>query len=369
MVNDTSSCFVIGPIGSSLAPMGSPGRKVYEDALEVLEQVIAPACAAVGLTAVRADAISATGDLTEQIFRHLRDDEVVIADLTGANPNVMYELGLRHTVDKLTIQLGEYDSLPFDIGSIRTIQFSRSPHGLVQARNKLEQALSVGLADKGDLLPATRIWLEGHGSAALLPFEPGLEAEAGPAEDLPGVIEQIADVERLLPELTAITVRISEEVSDLGTRAQSLNPEIEALNQQNAPAAARLNLIARFANSISTPAENLDSLSKDFASRMGEVDDVVGALLSFWSKQPDHGGPTARGFLESLGSLAESTRSGMDGFGSIVPGLRTLSELSRTLRRPVNLILESVARLVESTEVIDGWAKSAQELLNEAAKG
>jgi hypothetical protein len=66
----------------------------------------------VGLNPIRAGHISDSGEITEQIFRHLRDDDVVIADLTGANANVMYELGLRHTINKLTIQVGEFRRLP-----------------------------------------------------------------------------------------------------------------------------------------------------------------------------------------------------------------------------------------------------------------
>src|SRR3954466_7549025 len=119
-------CFVIGPIGDRHAPFGSDSRQVYEDALEVLEKVIVPACAAAGIEAIRADQISAPGEITDQIFRHLRDDDVVIADVSGGNANVMYELGLRHTVNKLTIQIGEYGQVPFDIKNIRTILFSRS---------------------------------------------------------------------------------------------------------------------------------------------------------------------------------------------------------------------------------------------------
>lgn len=356
---ESKSCFVIGPIGSSLAPVGSEARKTYEDALEVLEQVIAPACAEVGLLAVRADAISASGDLTEQIFRHLRFDDVVIADLTGANPNVMYELGLRHTVDKLTIQLGEFDSLPFDIGSIRTIQFSRSPHGLVQARNKLVQALSVGLADGGDLLPATRIWSasQSPSSAVVVVADDSSESD----EDGLGVFEQMAEVEQLLPELAEITNAISLQVTELGNRAQPLGPEIEELNLQNAPTSARLSLIARFADSIDEPAAELELLSVQFADRMKKIDGVVTGILRFWQDQPQV--EVSVPFLESLGSLAESTRSGMDGLGAIVPGLKMMAELSRTLRKPVSRIVDAVALLVRSTNVIDTWASEAKLLL------
>ncbi len=101
------TCFVIGPIGNRLAAVGSPERQAYEESLRVMAEVIEPACSHHGLSPVRADSLARAGEITEQIFRRLRDDDVVIADLTGANANVMYELGLRHTRDKLTVQIGE----------------------------------------------------------------------------------------------------------------------------------------------------------------------------------------------------------------------------------------------------------------------
>ncbi|WP_310526584.1 hypothetical protein, partial [Nocardioides sp.] len=61
------------------------------------ENVFEPACEMFGLTPVRADKISEAGDIPEQIFTYLRDADIVIADVTGGNANVMYELGLRHT--------------------------------------------------------------------------------------------------------------------------------------------------------------------------------------------------------------------------------------------------------------------------------
>lgn len=117
----TTKAFVIGPIGDKDAADGSPARKAYEEGIQIFEEVIAPACTAFGLDVSRADMISRTGEIPEQIFRQLRDCPVVIADLTSANPNVMYELGLRHTTGRVTIQIGEKGRLPFDVASIRTI--------------------------------------------------------------------------------------------------------------------------------------------------------------------------------------------------------------------------------------------------------
>lgn len=108
-------CLVIGPIGDRLAEHGSPEREIYERSLAVLVEVIEPACKQFGIDPIRSDGISAPGDIPEQILRLLYEAGMVIADITGGNPNVMYELGLRHTRDLCTIMIAENERTPFDV--------------------------------------------------------------------------------------------------------------------------------------------------------------------------------------------------------------------------------------------------------------
>ncbi len=62
--------------------------------------------------------------ITGQIIDHLLHDDLVIADLTGANPNVTYELAIRHMIRKHVIMIKDSsDRLPFDIADVRTISF------------------------------------------------------------------------------------------------------------------------------------------------------------------------------------------------------------------------------------------------------
>lgn len=72
----------------------------------------------------------------------------------------MYELGLRHSRDLLTIQIGQAGRLPFDLSVIRTIQFMRTESGLVDLRNQLEEILKAGLRGDFDSVTATRLWHE-----------------------------------------------------------------------------------------------------------------------------------------------------------------------------------------------------------------
>ena len=71
---------------------------------------------------VRADQITQPGVITTQVFTHLWNDDLVIADLTGGNPNVFYELAIRHVMGKPTVHLiRKGDAIPFDLKDFRTI--------------------------------------------------------------------------------------------------------------------------------------------------------------------------------------------------------------------------------------------------------
>ena len=69
--------FVIGPIGDRDAEEGSVSKLDYEDAIQVFESVIEQACNALDIEAFRADHIHRSGDITDQIYRNLRDSHIV----------------------------------------------------------------------------------------------------------------------------------------------------------------------------------------------------------------------------------------------------------------------------------------------------
>jgi hypothetical protein len=110
-----STCFYIAPIGDE----GSEARK-HSDLF--LGTFVEPAVEEFGLTVVRADLIDKPGIITRQIIEYVMRSRVVIADLSYHNPNVFYELALRHAVKLPIVQIARLaDRIPFDINQMRTI--------------------------------------------------------------------------------------------------------------------------------------------------------------------------------------------------------------------------------------------------------
>ncbi len=115
MSKNEKKCFVISQIGEE----NSDIRKRSD---QIFTYVIEKAVTTFGYSAIRADKIPRPGIITSQIIEHLLKDELVIVDLTGKNPNVFYELAVRHAVKKPFIQIKEVlETIPFDITNMRTI--------------------------------------------------------------------------------------------------------------------------------------------------------------------------------------------------------------------------------------------------------
>ncbi|MEX2630142.1 MAG: hypothetical protein WD341_09415 [Tistlia sp.] len=115
MAQQLKSCFVISPIGEE-------DTSIRKRADQVLNHIIRPAASECGYTPFRADEIDKPGIITTQVLQHIVDDDLVIADLTGMNPNVFYELAIRHVIRKPYIHMiVKGEKIPFDVAASRAI--------------------------------------------------------------------------------------------------------------------------------------------------------------------------------------------------------------------------------------------------------
>jgi len=351
------SCFVIGPIGDEHAEHGSPGRKVYEQSLRVYEQVIRAACRKHGFEPVRADAIADAGEITEQIERRLDEADIVIADVSGGNPNVMYELGLRDGKRKPVILVGEYGMLPFDIARKRTILFRRHPDSLFQARDQLDRFLAEGIS-KGFSAALAAGAAQGS-TSELVPV-----GEAEEADDSPGAFERLAEAEADMESVIADIEAMGEALLGIAAVAEESTPQMKAVSQSNAPMSAKLAVVKQFADAVTAPAAAFRASADTFAERMSGINSGVQVSLDFIEAQPpeDRDADTKE-FLTQLIQTAEATRSGtaeIAGFGSV---MKSVVGYSRLLRGPVRDIAEAVRTVTTAVACMDTWEVRARRLL------
>lgn len=115
-VRDERSCFI-------LMPFRSPFNEIYTDH-------IFPALGRLRVSARRADDIFSARPVILDIWDGISSAAFLVAELTGRNPNVFYELGIAHTLGKPVILLAQTaEDLPFDIRGVRAIIYEYTPRG------------------------------------------------------------------------------------------------------------------------------------------------------------------------------------------------------------------------------------------------
>lgn len=136
---DPATVFVLMPMSQELEP-------VFD--------VIRQAADLVGLRSFRADSISAAGSIIDQIFESIAKSGLIVADLTGRNQNVMYELGLAHSMGKDTLLLSQaIEDVPFDVRSQRVLTYDLTFKSMEDLRERLIQAFRHHRETAG-----TRVW-------------------------------------------------------------------------------------------------------------------------------------------------------------------------------------------------------------------
>lgn len=128
-------CFIITPIGA-------PESEIFKKTEGLISSVLRPVLEEFGFIPMPAHHIDNTGSINKQIIEKIVNSELVIANLTGINPNVMYELAIRHSFGKRVITVAEYGTkLPFDILDQRTIFYNDTMHGVEQFKPDLKKMI------------------------------------------------------------------------------------------------------------------------------------------------------------------------------------------------------------------------------------
>jgi hypothetical protein len=142
---DKKLCFVIGPIGATKSTERSTDMWLVNEVVRPVLEANFP-----DFEVEHAEMIDAPDQITKRTLDNLMHAELVIANLSGADENIFYELGLRHATGLPTIRVASTKNIPLlDLPAGRLIRF-KPKGGVVQVRNLLKEEIDRVLT--GDLL-------------------------------------------------------------------------------------------------------------------------------------------------------------------------------------------------------------------------
>lgn len=141
-----------------ICPISKPHTEIRKQADEIMNRILNPIALEVGYSVIRADLL--TGEIIlDDIIKMIMEADIVIADLTNFNPNVMYELGIRQAIKGKSICIikdENLDNLPFDIVQLRTIPYKfDSISGVEDFKYQLENRIKSSI--KSNFSPQVKL--------------------------------------------------------------------------------------------------------------------------------------------------------------------------------------------------------------------
>ncbi|MFI8675906.1 hypothetical protein [Bacillus thuringiensis] len=152
--NKDKTCFIITPIGDDQSDI----RRAADG---VIDAVIIPALVYMGLDEDNikvAHRMPSPGSINKQVITSVLECDIAIANLTNLNPNVMYELAIRHAARKPVIQICQKGTrLPFDITEERTIFYTNDMAGVIELNNNFKEMVAEAIGDEEPDNPIYRV--------------------------------------------------------------------------------------------------------------------------------------------------------------------------------------------------------------------
>jgi hypothetical protein len=142
----TRTCFVIMPFGEKQDLDG--GAIDFDD---IYRFFFKKAIEDLGIHCVRCDEIEEAGSIHEKMFEHIYHADIVVVDITTANANVYYELGIRHALAKgVTVLIRRKGTtIPFNIQGLQVVEYDQTKFSSIeQAKARIHQLIKHGVARK-----------------------------------------------------------------------------------------------------------------------------------------------------------------------------------------------------------------------------
>jgi len=278
-MNYQALCFVDMPFGQK------PDLKsgVVVDFDQIYNDAIKPAIEECGLQALRGDEERTGGIIHGAMFARLLLAEFVVADLTLANPNVFYELGIRHAAKPFTTVpiYANVSALPFDVALVRAVGYQLKKGKLTKgAAQKLKSELGKRLCDA--ISGATT---QDSPLFQLIPKFPGIDLPDEVTETFKDRIRQAEEFREILSAARAKPLRerreallkIRSDLGDLKTVQRSILIELMSFFRD---AEAFADLVELY-NSFPAPVKEYVIVKQQFAlalNRRNQSDDRERAL-------------------------------------------------------------------------------------------
>ena len=303
--------------------------------------------------------------ILKDIVYPMYESDVIIADLTGQNSNVMYELGIAHTLGKKTIIITKdsLDKLPFDLKMYRVKHYDMSYKMFDELIEYLERNLNGaidGTVHFGN--PVTDV-LNDIGIKNIRYNESVNNIKIEDGEK--GFVDFLADIEDHANNFSDV---INEIVYDMGRMSEGITEctkEIERVNSVGGSGTASFvrKQSKKAAKFIDEFANNLNNHNAALETSWDEIENnTMGLIENQFSLKPENKESLTQ-YLKSLLSLKKEANDSLDSVEDLITKLDELLGLQRTVTQSVKFLKQDLNTF---NSIIEKISKSVDSIMNKA---
>ncbi len=317
------------PSAFLIMPFEEEFDSIYVDFLK-------PTLEEVGFEIIRADDIQDQQNILKSVVDGINRSDLIVADLTTNNPNVFYELGLAHALQKPVILVTQsIDEVPFDLKSYRLLEYSTYFSRINDAKRKLKEYGKGFLQGKIQFgSPVTDFLQDRDGPSQTATTVPRNEAD----EDERGFIDHLIDINDGYIRLGEIGNRMSNDV--LGLTQDIENASSELKNVNNNPTASSPAAIRRICRRLAERMESFNSrLKKDnteYTNIAQSTEDSLEFIVTFQLEGSGTTSPELDQVISSLLDLKSVAEDARDVSLNMANVMDELPRMERRLNRAVD---------------------------------
>lgn len=344
-----------------------------------------------GYVVTRADSVIDQQNILKDLVAGVAAADLIVADITGLNPNVLYELGLCHGLNVPCVLLTQViDEVPFDLRSYRHTEYSTRFDKADELKSFLKTVATEHVEGKvgfsspvSDFLPGVgrpRRWaVKGKSvapeTAARAPSgtdeepENPDDEEDHDREEL-GFLDFLQRQKSSAEDVTAALALITETVERSGAKMNERSQEIAEVKRGSGSQAAALiyRIALTAAKDLDQSADELEGMAPEFESSAAVLtDSLAGYVSSMETRDADALRDQLRDARESIAGLVDGIRSGIAGSKTYREGIESLGGISRAMNRSRKRLGRVVDRIIRTMESIEA-AASRLLMLSAAAE-
>lgn len=348
-----------------LMPFDQEFNSIYED-------LIKPALEDAGYDVSRADSFVDQQNIMRDIIRGIATAQLIVADLTALNPNVLYELGLCHGLKIPTILLAQsMEEVPFDLRSYKIQVYSTR----FDEVNRLRKALTeIGKKHKSKeitfgspvidfLSEAPTVTKKTPETTVTEPFEKVCEQ----VEEEKGFLDFIVDGSEAAEEVTQIMNSITEETENIGGKLTDHTAHVQDLGENPGPGtAAKAHKIALIvASDMIHYSEKIDGDLSKLENSINLLIESYSGYVSWLKPKTEEEREQVRKFRETITGLLEGTTGGLEGTRSFRDAVAGLRGISREINRASRQLDHTLTGIISAMEKVEAFCVKTLPLINE----